>query len=513
MVESRCDEGNARSVWRYARASRAHVVIDAAEYFDIARDAMCAARESVFLIGWDFDTRILFDGGRRGWRVVGNRRRFPARLGTFFVWLVKRSRRMHVHVLVWNFGALKFITRGSMIADLLRWRFHRRIVARLDGAHPVGCSHHQKILTIDDKVAACGGIDMTSERWDTPAHRDDDPRRTTPAGKPAPPWHDVSMLMEGDVAAALAEMGRERWQIAGGPPFKPCAAEAFSPWPERLKAEFRDVEIGIARTRAAYGGESELREIEALFVEQIARAKRFVYAETQYFASRRIAEAIARRLAEADPPEFVILNPLSASGWLQAEVMDSARVRLLHAVLEHDHARRFAMFAPYTAAGTPIYVHAKLTIVDDEIVRVGSANMNNRSMGLDSECDVFIDTARPANAHVGEKITGLRHMLIAEHCGIAMEEVGALIDRHGSMTAMIEATCAGSGRLRRLALRELNDAEKAIADSGLLDPERPSEMFEPAAARGLFRRGGILRRPRKGRSARRRIAGEEQDHG
>ena len=490
-------EASTAAVWRYVRASRAHVVIDAAEYFELVRDAMRNARESVFLIGWDFDTRIRLVGGRRGWRHtvrLARKERFPARLGAFVIWLIKRSKRLRVRVLIWNFGAVKFVTRGSMIVDLMRWRYHKAITARLDGAHPIGCSHHQKILTIDDQVAACGGIDMTGERWDTPQHLDDDPGRCDTGGQSFGPWHDVTMLMEGDVAGALVDLGNERWRSAGGAEIARCSPDLPSPWPERLNAEFRDVEIGISRTRAAYGGEPELREVEALFVEQIARAKRFVYAETQYFASRRIAEAIAARLREPDPPEFLIINPLTADGWLQAQVMDSARVQLLHAVLQHDHARRFSMFVPYTKRGAPIYVHAKLTIVDDEIVRVGSANMNNRSMGLDTECDVFIDTARPANAHVGEKITGLRHTLIAEHCGLELEQVGPLLDRYGSMAAMMEATCAESGRLRRFQLRALNEAEKTIADSELLDPERPDEAFEPRT-RGLFRRGSILHKP------------------
>ena len=495
MTEQTEPEGGAsRSVWRYAKATRAHVVIDAANYFELARDTMCNARQSIFLIGWDFDTRIRLAGGRPGWN-LSRHKHHPARLGAFIVWLVRRSPGLHVKVLIWNFGAVKFVLRGSMILDLLRWRLRPRIGARLDGAHPVGCSHHQKILTIDDRVAACGGIDMTGERWDTRAHVDDDPGRRLPNGKSYGPWHDVTMLMEGEVASALAELGRERWESAGGEPLEPCLPQQQSPWPERLRAEFENVEIGIARTRARHGEEAEVREIEALFIEQIARAKRFIYAETQYFASRRIAEAIARRLVEPEPPEIVIINPLTAHGWLEQQAMDGARVRLLHAVLEHDHARRLHMFVPYTAGGTPIYVHAKLTIVDDEVLRVGSANMNNRSMGLDSECDVFLDAARPANAHIGSTITGLRHSLLAEHCGIEFDEVGAMIERHGSMAAMIAATSGEGKRLRPFELRPLSETEKALADSSLLDPERPKEIFEPMRRHGLFRRGSILHQP------------------
>jgi phosphatidylserine/phosphatidylglycerophosphate/cardiolipin synthase-like enzyme len=488
-------EGASPSVWRFARAKRAHLVIDAADYFEIAREAMLAARQNIFMIGWDFDTRIRLSGGRRWWHRRHRRERYPARLAGFVIWLVRRRKTLTVSVLIWNFGALKFVLRGAMVMDLLRWRANRRIEAKLDGAHPLGCSHHQKILVIDDSLAACGGIDMTGERWDTPEHLDHDPRRGGPGTKTYGPWHDVSMLMEGDIAVALADLGRERWKSASGEELPCCRPEDGSAWPERLKADFEDVEIGIARTRAAYRQEPEIREIEALFIEQIARAKRFVYAETQYFASRKIAEAIALRLREPNPPEFLLINPISAHGWLEPIAMDGSRVRLMHSVLEHDHAKRFHMFVPHAAEGTPIYVHAKLTIVDDEILRVGSANMNNRSMGLDSECDVFLDAARPANAHIGPCITTIRYRLLSEHCGIEPEEIAALIEQHGSMAAAIEAAPKTGKRLERFVLRPLSDREKALADSELLDPERPGEAFEPMSKRGLFRRGGILRRP------------------
>jgi phosphatidylserine/phosphatidylglycerophosphate/cardiolipin synthase-like enzyme len=483
------------SVWHYARATRAHVVVDAAAYFELMQEAMLAARQRIFLIGWDFDSRIRLGNGRRWWNMP-RRSHFPARIGAFFVWLAHRNPSLQIRLLKWNFGALKFVFRGTMIVDLFRWLTTQGIDFKFDSAHPLGCSHHQKIVVIDDRFAVCGGIDMTSERWDTPEHLHEDPRRRKPGGKPYGPWHDVTMLLEGDVAARLGDLGRTRWQQAGGRAMAPCAAQTQSPWPERLVAEFENVEVGIARTRAAWHGIDEVSEIEELFAEQIGRAKRFVYAESQYFASRRIAEAIAQRLTEPDPPEFLLINPQSAEGWLEQAAMDTARVRLMHALAERDHAGRFRLFLPMTSGGAAIYVHAKLMIVDDEIIRIGSANWNNRSMGLDSECDVFIDAARPGNGHIVPAITRLRLALLAEHCGIAPERIAALIEEHGSMAAAIDSLPRTGKHLEQFVLRPLTDSEKAVADSAFLDPERPEEIFEPIGKkRGLFRRGGILRRP------------------
>ncbi|MCW1384818.1 phospholipase D-like domain-containing protein [Novosphingobium sp. KCTC 2891] len=482
------------SVWRYARASRAFVVIDAADYFHLMRDAMLAAEQRILLIGWDFDTRILIGDGRRWWNLP-RKRISPARLGAFVVWLANRRKRLEVRVLKWNFGAMKAMFRGSMILDLLRWWRHPRIDFKLDSAHPLGCSHHQKIVVIDDKFAVCGGIDMAGDRWDTSEHVEKDPRRRRPGGQLYGPWHDCTMMLEGEVAKVLGDYGRTRWEQAGGGALAACDPQEESPWPARLDAEFHDVEVGIARTRSQYGNAHEVREIEALFIEQIGRARRFIYAENQYFASRKVAEAIALRLAEPDPPEVVLVMPESSHGWLEQTAMDGARIRLHRAVKDKDHAGRFSVWIPYNAGGTPIYVHSKLLIVDDEILRVGSANMNNRSMGLDSECDVFIDAARPGNASAVSGITRLRHTLLAEHCGLAPETVAPLLERHGSMAAMIDASPMTRKCLKRFVPRDLGDTEKALADAEVLDPERPEEMLAFYRRGGLFK-SRILRRPR-----------------
>ncbi|MDE2564080.1 MAG: phospholipase [Sphingomonadales bacterium] len=484
--------GVSPAVWRYGKASRAHVVVDAAPYFELMREAMLNARQRILLIGWDFDTRVRFDIGRRWWNL---RRKTvpPRRLGPFVLWLADRNPDLDIRVLKWNFGAFKAVFRGRMMLDLLRWWRHPRVHFRLDSAHPLGCSHHQKIVVIDDTIAVCGGIDMAGNRWDTPLHRERDPRRRKPNGRLYGPWHDCAMLVEGEAARMLGDYGRLRWRQGTGEALEPCPARKGSPWPGRLEPEFRDVAVGIARTRSAWGKVPEVREVEELFLDQIARARRLIYAENQYFASRTVAEAIARRVAEPDPPEIVLVEPESSEGWLEQTAMDGARVRLFNAIAQDDHRQRFTMWHPFNEAGTPIYVHSKLMIVDDEIVRVGSSNMNNRSMGLDSEADLFIDCARNGN-DCAQAIRALRLGLLAEHCGLARENLAGLLDRHGSMAAAIAAAPKTGKHLRRFVPRQLTDAEKALADNEVLDPERPEEMLN-FYRRGHLFRSGILRHP------------------
>jgi phosphatidylserine/phosphatidylglycerophosphate/cardiolipin synthase-like enzyme len=474
-----------RNCWRIERAERAAVIVDADDYFRVARAAMLQARHRIMLVGWDFDARIRLGAGH----VPDGA---PDKLSEFIPWLVRRRPGLEVFLLRWDLGAVNTLFRGTTIFTLLRWMRNRHIHTKLDGAHPTGGSHHQKIVVLDDSTAFCGGIDMTGARWDTRQHRDGDPGRRRPNGQPYKPWHDATTALDGAAARALAELSRDRWHAAGGHRLEPLATRTDC-WPASLQPQFRDIDLAIARTYPAMPEAEPIHEIEALYLDLIARAKRFIYAESQYFASRRIAEAIARRLAEPDGPEFVLVNPVTAQGWLEPIAMDNARARLHEALRRADTHGRFRLYHPFTAAGAAIYVHAKIMIVDDEVLRIGSSNMNNRSLRLDTECDVAIDTRLPANAAAGAEILRIRDGLLAEHLNSTPEEIGRRIAESGSIVAVVEAL-RGEGRsLRPYIEPDLSAVEIWLADNEVLDPEGPEETFESLSKRGLFRNGRLRR--------------------
>jgi phospholipase D1/2 len=372
---------------------------------------------------------------------------------------------------------------------LARWRMKKNIEFRLDHSSPLAASHHHKILVIDDKVAFCGGIDMTASRWDTRAHRDHDPGRRRPTtGRRYGPWHDTTMAVDGAAARALGDLARSRWELACGTCLEP-AAEGEDPWPRALEPDFRDVPLAIARTRAKAEEWAEIREIEALFVDMIASASRFVYVETQYFASRVVAEAIAKRLAEPDGPEFLIVNPKTGHDWLDEGVMGPARAQLVRVLEKADPGGRFRIYTPVTEKGADIYVHAKLMIVDDVMLRVGSANMNNRSMGLDSECDLLVDSRLCEDPAAGEAIAAIRTGLLAEHLGRRTEEVESCFEETGSLIAAVERLRARKGRtLLPFVPPETNKLQEQLADSEALDPESADQPFEPLAGSRLLAR-------------------------
>lgn len=473
-----------RNCWKVAKADRAAFIVDADDYYRVARKAMLSARSRIMLIGWDVDTRICLDQNSDD--------EAPDCLGPLLSWLHANRPELEIYVLAWNAAAYKFLGRGSTIFRLVTWARHKRVHFRFDAKHPFEASHHQKILVIDDNLAFCGGIDMTGSRWDTRAHKDDDPGRRRPTtGRPYTPWHDTAMAMDGEAARALGELARLRWKVGCAEELDEAALPPKAPWPEGLEPGFRDVDIAIARTRGKVPNWTEVREIEALYVDMIMAAERFVYMENQYFASRVIAQAIARRLKEKGGPEFLLVTAKTGMGWLDDEAMSPARAELMKALGEADHEGRLRLYHPVTQGGEDIYVHSKVTIVDDRMLRVGSANLNNRSMGLDSECDVLIDAAQDASGAAARTIAAIRADLMAEHLGVEVAEVDREFGRTNSLIETVEALRGGGRTLLPLEPEEPSELEKTLAHSESLDPESADESFEPLARHRLL--GGIRR--------------------
>lgn len=475
--------------WRAETAERFAFIVDAADYFVVARKAMLKARHSIYLIGWDFDSRIRFgDDAGEG----------PEKLGDFILWLADRSPNLEIRLLRWDTGAIKALFRGTTLFTILRWKWHKRITLKLDGAHPLAASHHQKIVVIDDCIAFCGGIDMTAGRWDRREHLDDDPGRRNPNGKPYEPWHDATSAFDGAAARAMGDLARKRWTIATGEKLTPAGRE-HDCWPDDLVPAFENVCLAIARTRPEMADIAPVYEIEEMYIDLISRAKRWIYAESQYFASRRIAHAIARRLVEADGPEIVIVNPVSTEGWLEPLAMESARARLIEALRRIDEHDRLRVYCPVTANGAAIYVHAKVMVVDDHYLRVGSSNFNNRSLRLDSECDVVVAADAPGNAGIESRIAALRNGLIAEHLAADEERVAARLEESGSLIRTIEGLCRETtGRtLVPFKIPDINGVAEWLADNQILDPEGSDAIFEPLSKRSLFKGWRHLRRKRR----------------
>ncbi len=303
-------------------------------------------------------------------------------------------------MLPWDFATLYVFEREPSPMTLLNlgWPTQERLHVHFDGHHPVGASHHQKIVVVDDRLAFVGGLDLTSHRWDTPEHRLDDPRRKTSVGIRYGPFHDVQVAVEGEAAAALGDLARRRWKQATGERLAP-AHGAQDPWPDGLTPHLRDVEVAIARTAPSVGDQTAVREVEALFVESIAAARRSIFIECQYLTSTRVGEALVARLREEDGPQVVIVTTLRCGGWLEELHMGVLRCRMLRRLREADRFGRLRVYCPMADARRHLHIdlHSKVMVIDDTFLRIGSANLTNRSMTFDTECDLAIE----AGARIG----------------------------------------------------------------------------------------------------------------
>src|SRR6202012_4319232 len=144
-------------------------------------------------------------------------------------------------------------------------------------------------------------------------------------------------------------------------------------------------------------------------------------------------DALAARLAEEDGPEIVGVLRLGSSGWLEAPTMSALRTILIRKLRDADVHGRFHAWYPDTPSGPGCDVHSKLMIVDDEWLRVGSANFANRSMGLDTECDLVLEARGDASAR--RAIASVRNTLLSEHLGVARTDIQNAFSVTGSLGA------------------------------------------------------------------------------
>ena len=182
----------------------------------------------------------------------------------------------------------------------------------------------------------------------------------------------------------------------------------------------------------------EIREIERATVAAIASAERFIYIENQYITSKTACEALVARMRAQPSLEAIVVTTREPGGWLEAGTMGVGRQQFMAQFAAPGLAKRIRFVAPLArcSAADPetesiapggtlsIHVHAKVLVVDEHFLRIGSSNLNNRSMGFDTECDLAIEAA---NAAQRRSIASVRNRLLAEHWGSDEKSVAAAL--------------------------------------------------------------------------------------
>jgi phosphatidylserine/phosphatidylglycerophosphate/cardiolipin synthase-like enzyme/uncharacterized membrane protein YdjX (TVP38/TMEM64 family) len=456
-----------RNCWRIENATRAAFLIDGEAYFGAVRATLARATRSFYILGWDIDTRIKLVPGGAGDGL-------PDELGPFLNAIVSRHEGMQGYVLAWDYAMLYALEREWWA--FLRFASSDKLSFRLDDRHPLGGSHHQKVIVVDDTVAFVSGFDLATSRWDTSEHACEHALRVNPSGGHYGPFHDVGIMVEGPVARALGELCRERWRRATSraeevrvdPPRR-------SPWPHDVAPDLTDVDVAIARTEPAYRRHPAVAEVRRLHLDAIAATRRFVFAENQYFTSTIVARALAQRLTQFEPPEVAAVGPATESGWLETTTMGVLRARMHAGLKAADSRDRYRMYCPAHPGDAPdppcINVHSKLLVADDEFVTVGSANLSNRSMCLDTECNLAIEAR--GDPRIRTAIARLRARLLGEHLGVEPETVVRATREHGLHAGIALLSDRQRRHLRAIDPRVDPAVDAVVPDHEVLDPDRP----------------------------------------
>ncbi len=452
-----------RNVGDRLRADRLAFLIDAGPYFDAFTNAVSRARRSVLILGWEVDSGI------RLRRPRGGDDEGPT-LADFLSDVLRDRPTLDVHVLCWDWSMIYVFEREPWPRKRMGYDTHERLHFELDGRHPVGASHHEKVVVVDDQMAFIGGIDLGRRRWDTPRHDPDDPRLRSPSDHAYRPFHDVQAVVSGPAAKALGDRARLRWRRATGEDLDPPPTSDHDPWPADVQPAVRDVPLRLVCTDPADGR----YETEAWHVAAIRSARRSIYLENQYLTSDTVGRELAARLDRSPAPEIVVVTSKESGGWLEQASMDAHRARILQTLGDRDPGGKLAAWWPDPGHGDSPTVHTKLTVVDDRLAYLGSANLSNRSMGLDTESGLTFDA--DDDARLENVIRGLRRSLLAEHLGTTREAVAEAEDTTGGVIPAVERLRTGRRTLRDLEIDTSLLSEVLDPIRGLVDPERPARL-------------------------------------
>ncbi len=359
----------------------------------------------------------------------------------------------------------------------------------LDQRVRFGGSHHQKLVVIRHRdepqrdVAFAGGIDLCHSRRDDESHRGDPQAvQMAEAYGEHPPWHDVQLRVQGPAVGALDTTFRERWtdptpldmlspiawirdklrgaDLDPGPlPDQPSDPPPCGPHAIQVLRTYPDAHF--AYPFAPHGE----RSIAHGYMKVVPRARKLIYLEDQYLWSNQVAELFAKALSDNPELHLVAVVPRhpDVDGRLSLPPNKVGR----HQAIETCRSAspdRVHVFDIENHDGTPVYVHAKVCVIDDEWACVGSDNLNRRSWTHDSElqCAVLDDD--------GVFARDLRMRLLREHLDRAAN--GSEDDGLEDMGSVVEAIEASA-----LALENWHvSGRKGPRPPGRLRPHRSENL-------------------------------------
>jgi phosphatidylserine/phosphatidylglycerophosphate/cardiolipin synthase-like enzyme len=339
------------------------VLVDGKRAIGEIAEAIRGARSHVHVAGWHVTPAFALDRD-------GDRRT------TLRDALAELAERVDVRVLVWAGPPVPvFEPKRSDVKRIRDELTHgTRIRCVLDARERTMHCHHEKLVIVDDEVAFVGGIDLTSlsgDRWDSCEHE--------AHGRLG--WHDVATRLRGPAVADVAEHFRARWQEVAKEPLPP----------PRSQPSAGPTEVQVLRTvpdgTYDFVPNGDFRIVEA-YVRALRSAQRLIYLENQFLWSTEIAELIAAKLEDPPHDDFRVLLVLPARPNNGADTTRGQLGRLLEAAGDSGRLLAVTVSCRSGARTHQLYVHAKVGIVDDRWLTIGSANLNEHSLFNDTEVNV-----------------------------------------------------------------------------------------------------------------------------
>lgn len=487
----------AETTWRVHERNETALLIDGRDYYRAFFAAASKAKKSILLLGWQFDSDVQLV---RGDDLPAGVEPREAELLALLDRLCRERPDLQIRVLAWDHSVLFALERELLQKLYFDAISCERFDFRWDNTVPLGGSHHQKVAIVDGRVAFLGSQDICQARWDDSAHRPDNEHRTS-RGAAHQPYHEVQLAVTGHAARSMVDLFVWRWYGATGERLDPGDLVARDEADNKLTRPSLDfpvtlpmpaARLGLARTIPEVSGRAQVSEVAALYVKAIESAERLVYIESQYLTSCAVRDALLARMADASRPKLdvVIILPRKPERLKEEMTIGVPQAVLLQlldqAAREHGHALGiYDVAAGVGEDGEPLYVyiHSKLMIVDDRRFIVGSANLTNRSMTIDSEI-VAAYEALPGDRAVRNAVRRARVRLMLEHVG-ERAVLRALVRPEGLVARLDAMIDAGEVRLRRHDLRkdEPGLVAKAVHELTLefLDPWESTNEKCPAA--------------------------------
>lgn len=462
--------------WVESNATFAAPLIDCANYYKALHSSIVKAKHSIFIVGWDIDSRIRLIRGEDEAQSSA-----PSVISDLLKWKAEQNPDIQIYLLRWDSSLAFFAQRELWAKEAWDEKTPDNVKTELDDTIPMGGSQHQKIVVIDDELVFSGGMDVSTNRWDTRDHPVVSEERDGPDGEYGP-LHDVQMVSSGPVVADFSKLVRWRWQrVANETPIAirdnaniDIDAPIPAAWPDSYPPIFNNVECALARTIPFMDEVEPAQEVRHMLLDLIGQAESFIYIENQFTTRQEIAEELNRQLKLKPNLSVCIVSSYEPKGKFECEAFWASRIQfktILESGISSDRVKiTYSSIEDMQGKRAYKRIHSKVMTIDDKYLVIGSSNLSNRSMTLDTEIDTVLYGNTPENK---QSVVNVRNDLLAEHTGRKLDDMPAIFEQPNPVEALMQGQIAHGYILTEVRDEIFTEQSTANLFRSLSDPEEP----------------------------------------